>query len=179
MADLFEQLNDENFFTSFVKSHYQTAPREIASVMTCDHVIADDRITYAYGEYRQNISKFAVLLQSSNPDHYKRAGALLHSLASSDIVTDIVLGESVDNLEAGFTRVLVGDAQHVLPFVRFYETYYNQALAFDFAYRCCAAYEDEPRPYTLDYLHTVCRYLTVEPNLSLDACFILFKSLMT
>jgi len=146
--------------------------------MHCDHEIDQARIEYAYNEYTQAIGRFAVFLDSKNPDHYKRAGALLHALATSKIVSRITLESNCEDLESGFTRVHQGDAQHVLPFVRFYDTFFNQALAFDLAYRCCAAYEDNPRSYDFDYLHNVCRYLYEEANTNIESCFMLFKSLM-
>jgi hypothetical protein len=179
VPDLFEDLNDQSKFCDLVGSHFSQAPHEISAVMACAHTLSPERVEYAYGEYKQNINKFAVLLHSENPDHYKRAGALLHALNSSKIVVAVDLESSAEDLETGFTRVQMGDANHILHFVKFYNEYYNQALAFDFAYRCCAAYETNPRTYDFDYLHNVCRYLKAQPNVSVDSCFILFKSLMT
>ncbi len=178
MNGLFRALEDEAFFVDFVREQYVKGPNEISSVMWHKHVTDDDRIRYAFGEYTQNVSKFAVLLHSENPDHYKRAGALLHALYQSEIITALNLESNSDELEAGFTRVNVGDAEHVLPFVKFYEEFANQMAAFNLAYRCCAAYEENPRDYDFDYLHNVCRYLKANNNLSVDSLFILFKSLM-
>jgi hypothetical protein len=76
------------------------------------------------------------------------------------------------------TRVRLGDAEAVLPFVEFWEAYHNQALAFEIAYRCCASYEKDARPYSFDFLHNTCRYLFASPDLSIDSCFMLFKALM-
>ncbi|MGQ3039384.1 MAG: hypothetical protein ACT6TH_08555 [Brevundimonas sp.] len=178
MAQLFDDLSDKTKFCKFVKDHFSAAPNEIAGLMACKHNISDDRIEYAFDEYTQSISRFAVYLDSKNPDHYKRAGALLHALSVSEIVVSIDLESSSEDLESGFTRVHNADAEHVLPFVKFYETYFNQALAFHLAYRCCAAYEDNPRPYDFDYLHNVCRYLYDDANVNVEACFMLFKSIM-
>lgn len=178
MNGLFRDLEDKQFFVDFVRARYLTGPSEINAVMNHKHVLDDGRLDYAYAEYMQNVSQFAVLLHSENPDHYKRAGALLHALYQSKIVTDLGLESSAEELEAGFTRVNVGDAQHVLKFVAFYEEFHNQMLAFNVAYQCCAAYEKEPRDYGFDYLHNVCRYLKANNNLSVDSLFLLFKSLM-
>ncbi|MGX1745001.1 MULTISPECIES: hypothetical protein [unclassified Brevundimonas] len=178
MAELFDELADRDQFCAIVKAHLAKAPQQIAALMHCEHEIDDARIEYAYEEYTQSINKFAVYLDSKNPDHYKRAGALLHALATSKVVVEIQLEATGEDLEAGFTRVTKGDAEHMLPFVQFYETYFNQALAFDLAYQCCAAYEDEPREYDFDYFHNVCRYLYEEANTNVESCFMLFKSLM-
>lgn len=178
LPDLFQVLNEEEQFCAVVREHFVKAPNEIAAVMACDHALSDERIRYAFNEYKQNLATFSVLLHSANPDHYKRAGALLHALSNAQIVQTIKFESSEEDLAAGYTRVSNGDAEHVLPYVKFYSVYYNQTLAFDLAYKCCAAYEEEPRPYSFDYLHNVCHYLLRQSNLSLDSCFMIFKSLM-
>ena len=174
----FVDLSDKNFFVGFVTDYLQAAPQEIASVMRCTPKVDSGRVELAYGAYHQNIEKFAVLLRSSNPDHYKRAGALLHALYQSEPVVSVGLESSSEDLESGFTRVTLGDAQHILSFVEFYEEFHNQMLSFDIAYRFCASYEPDPRGYNFDYLHNVCRYLKSNKNLSVDSFFIMFKSLM-
>lgn len=178
MNGLFQKFEDKEFFCTFIRDRYLGGPAEIKSVMGHKHTLDESRLEYAYGEYVQNVAKFAVLLHSENPDHYKRAGALLHALYQSKIVTELGLESTSEELEAGFTRVHVGDAEHILPFVAFYEEFHNQMLAFDVAYRCCASYEDAPREYDFDYLHNVCRYLKANNNLSVDSLFMMFKSLM-
>lgn len=178
MNGLFKDLEDKDFFCQFIRGRYAEAPKEISAVMAANHVLDDSRVEYSHGEYIQNVSKFAVLLHSENPDNYKRAGALLHALYQSEIVSALHLESSADELEAGYTRVNVGDAEHMLSFVKFYEEYHNQMLAFNLAYKCCSSYEETPRPYDFDYLHNACRYLKANNNLSVDSLFMLFKSLM-
>lgn len=178
MNGLFKKLENEEDFKKIVSSHFTTAPEEISAVMRCVNHIADDRLEYAFGEYTQSVEKFAVLLQSKNPDHYKRSGALLHALYQSEIIIDVELESTSDDLESGFTRVNVGDAEHILPFVRFYEEYHNQMMSFDLAHQFCAAYEDEPRRIDIDYLHNMCRYLKANSNLQVDSLFMVLKSLM-
>lgn len=182
MNGLFVELDREDEFKAFVTKYYNTTPALISSWLGCVNTIDDARVTYAYKEYRQNVDKFAVLLHSNNPDHYKRSGALLHALYQSTIVTEVNLTPgpygSVDDLESGFTRVSYGDAEHILSFVNFYKEFYNQILAFELAYRACAAYEKSPRVITFDYLRNVCRYLKANTNLNVDSCFMIFKSLM-
>lgn len=178
MPDLFETLNDERTFCEFVRKNFVDAPREISAVMACDHTLSEARIRYAFNEYQQNLATFSVLLHSANPDHYKRAGALLHALSNAKIVEAIKFESSPEDLAAGYTRVSNGDAEHILQYVEFYDVYYNQTLAFNLAYKCCAAYEVEPKRYNFDYLHNVSHYLLTQSNLSLDSCFMIFKSLM-
>lgn len=180
MADgIFALLDDEQGFCEFIREKFSRAPGEITGIMRCEHVLDQARIRFAFNEYKQSLSKFSVFLHSENPDHYKRAGALLSALIQSDVITELKLESSADDLEGGFSRVTKADADYVFPFVRFYETYYNEAAAFQVAYRCCAAYEAEPREFDVDYFYNVCRYLRADKaNFSQDAAFMLFKSLM-
>ena len=176
--DLFERLSDKAGFCEFVTQQLLEGPKQITAIMACAHVVAGDRVEFAFNAYSQAISKFSLYLHSKNPDHYKRAGALLYGLNSAAVITQVDMESTSEELEAGYTRVTLGDAEHKLPFVQFYETYFNQAASFEIAYRCCAAYEEHPTEYDFDYLHNVCRYMKNERGVSLDDCFILFKSLM-
>ena len=178
MNGLFKKLEDEAAFVEFVETHYRAVPGEISKIMWCKPQIDKDRLRYAHREYTQNIGKFALYLHSSNPDQYKRAGALLHALYKAAIIRDLGLESNSEDLEGGLSRVTDGDAQHMLPFLKFWEAYHNQALAFDIAYGCCASYETAPRPYSFEYLHNMCRFLKESPDLSIDTCFMIFKSLM-
>lgn len=178
MNDLFNAIEDEDQFVVFVSEKYTRAPEEIADVMHCSISIDLARVKLAHGQYMQNLDKLKILLKSSNPDHYKRAGSLLHSLYQTDIIVEIDPESSADELEAGYTRVPKFDADSMAEFVRFYESYHNQFHAFDLAYRCCAAYESADKGYDFDYLQNMCRYLRGQSNLSLETFFMLFKSLM-
>ncbi len=178
MNDLFKTLENEDQFVGFVSEKYTRAPDEISDVMRCTITIEPERVRLAYGQYVQNLEELKVLLKSSNPDHYKRAGSLLHCLYQTHVIVGIELESSADDLDAGFSRVSKFDADHVAEFVRFYENYHNQFHAFDLAYRCCAAYERGNRGYDFDYLQNMCRYLSGQSNLGLATFFMLFKSLV-
>jgi hypothetical protein len=178
MNGIFDRLDDTEYFVDFITKRITDAPLELSSVMFVRNVYDIERLSYAADEYRQNINKFAVLLHSRNPDHYKRAGSLLHALYQSQPIVSVECESSVEELEAGYTRVNFGDAQHILPFAKFYNEYANEVMSFDIAYRCCASYESKPPSYDFDYLHNVCRYLNLNKNLSVDSLFLLFKSLM-
>jgi hypothetical protein len=175
---LFDELNDQATFKKYLIEHFTKAPNEL-TLLTCTNQIDEARVDYAFGEYQQNLEKFSVLLKSKNPDHYKRAGALLHALYQSDIVTATKFDQQeLDDLETGFMMVSHGDAQHMLSFIDFYLENHNQILAFDFAYQCCDSYEKEPCAYDIDYLLNVCRFQKANPNMPVDVFFMLFKSLM-
>ena len=178
MDGLFADISNEEHFVNHITKSYEQVPRAIRSVMWCEQTVDAERVQHAFTLYTQNIETFKLYLASENPDHYKRAGALLHALYKSNCVIELKLESSSEELDAGYTRVAQGDAEAVISFVTFYEVYHNQLLAFDTAYRCCVAYEDDPQSYDFDYLHNVCRYLQANNNLSLDSMHMLFKSLM-
>lgn len=174
---LFSELDDEARFCAFIKEKFSRAPTEIAALMHCEPVLDDERIRYAFNEYQQALKRFSIYLHSENPDHYKRAGALMYALAQADVIVGLGLESTSEELEAGFTRVHKGDADFVLKFVKFYEDFHNEAYAFQVAFRCCAAYEKDPREIDEDYVLNICRWLKCD-QVTVDACFIAFKSLM-
>lgn len=175
----FADLEDSTKFCEIVRAHFGTTPSDIANHVRCTTALDPARIEYAHGEYLQDISKFAVLLQSKNPDHYKRAGALLHAVYTSNVITSLDFNrDDLMAFEAGFSRYSYGDEQYTLKFVQFFDQFHNELLSFDLAYRACSSYERAPRPVDFDYLHNVCTYLKKNPTINVDTCFILFKSLM-
>lgn len=179
---LFKQLERKDFFVPFVIDFYQAVPKEVAPILGCQVEIDEGRIEYAHSEYVQRINQFSALLASANPDHYKRAGALLYSLYQGprQIITNLNWEHSPDDLETGFGPVAVtkAEADEMLPFARFYDDYHNEQVAFDFCYRCCAAYDPSPRTYHFDYLHNLCWFMKEKPDTAPEAYWIIFKSLM-
>lgn len=178
MNGLFVDLEDQANFIAFMNEQLESAPNELKAVMHVSNVCDGPLIEYAANEYHQNIEKFSLLLHSKNPDQYKRAGALLHALYQAKPIVAVNWEATPEELAAGYTRVTQGDANYILPFAEFYDEFYNEMMAFDIAYRSCAAYVDAPVTYDFDYLRNVCRYLKSNDNLSVDSLFMLFKSLM-
>jgi hypothetical protein len=176
----FSELDDETVFRSKVKSYFESVPNEISDLLECTVEVDDDRVEYAYNAYIQGVERFTLLLKSKDPDHYKRAGALLHALYTSKVITDVGYGVDAEDVECGLGPVHVhhGDIATSLPFKSFYDEFHNEMVAFFMAYRYCAAYDPEPRVFDFDYLQTVCVYLKKNGNLSVESFFILFKSLM-
>ncbi|WP_294195456.1 hypothetical protein [uncultured Sphingomonas sp.] len=180
MAGVFSELEEKSAFQEQVTRYFESVPSEISELLECDVVIDHDLVEYAHTAYTQGVDKFSLLLKSKDPDHFKRAGALLHALYTSKIISSVDYGVSSDEVEAGMgpVHVHIGDIQTSLPFKAFYDEYHNELVAFIMAYQYCAAYEPSPRPYDFDYLQTVCVYLKKNANLSVESFFILFKSLM-
>lgn len=183
MADLFASLGEAEFFRKYVTRHFSQAPQAVIEDFPCANTVDAARVDLAYQSYTKSISEFAVLLHSENPDHYKRSGALLHSLYKSQIVTKVEFNEGkyghLDEVEAGEKIGLsYTDAQSMAHMPRFYEDYYNQLLSFDLAYKCCVAYEDNPTTYNFEYLYNMCHYLWMNENLSVGSCAMIFRSLM-
>ena len=183
MSGIFLDLEQHDKFCEFV-CEQEAASKLIVTdwFPQCWTEVDKKAISFAHHQYKESVDNFSRLLQSGNPDHYKRSGALLHALQKNKIITSLVLGNGPfgnrDDLESGFALVSYGDAQHVLKFADFYDEYHNQILAFESAFRCCCTYEEAPRRCDFDYLHNVCRYLKENRNLDVDSCFMIFKSLM-
>jgi hypothetical protein len=184
MNGIFAKLQEPDFFRTYVIEHFERAPAAVIEHFPCKNTVAQDRVTFAYDKYKNNIQTYSVLLHSENPDHYKRSGALLHALYRSKIVTKIEYfdGEygSKDDMEQGFClQISYAQAQEQIAFPKFYDEYHNHLLSFDLAYKCCVAYEDHlPSGYTFEYLYNMCHYLWKNEDLTQDSCSMIFRSLM-
>lgn len=176
MINFFEMMEDKDFFKDVIRKAYTTAPTRISDIMWCNQEIDEARISFAYSEYTQEINRFKMYLHSANPDQHKRAGALLFSLYNAEIIKSLNLESTADDLESGFTRVTIGDADHNLQFVRFYEEYHNVLIAYSISLRACNLYETTPLMPTFDYIHNICRYLKSNDELSVDSLFVQFKA---
>lgn len=180
--DFFKSLEHLPTFEAYVQNHFQNAPNTVAADFVCVNTVDTARIQFAHGEYMQNVKAFTVLLLSENPDQYKRAGALLQALLASQIVTEIKFDDnkhgSIEDIESDPPLGLsYANAQDMTRLPRFYKEYYNELLSFDLAYQCCAAYEQDPRPYDVGFLENICFYLQTE-DVSVDACAMMFRALM-
>jgi len=173
-------LEAEAFFKDFVGNFFRQIPTEMGPIFECSVEVDDERLDYAYRAYTQNIKKLALQLYSENPDHYKRAGALLQAVHSAAIINGVNFVANLDDIECGFSPIHMrhNDTVSEMPFARFFEQYANEMNSFILAYRCCAVYEPEPRIYNDDYLHVVCVFLNGEKNHSVENLFMIFKSLM-
>lgn len=180
MNGIFKSLEDPEYFTGYVRDHYEKAPAAVVKDFPCVNSIGDDRIDVAFTQYTQNIKVYSVLLASENPDHYKRSGALLHALNNGKIITEVKFVADKDWVESGFALgINYGEAKEKIEYPKFYEDYHNELLAFDLAYSCCSAYEDqEPDGYDFGYLYNVCHYLWKNKDLTVDSLAMLFRSLM-
>ena len=165
---------------SFVGEYFSSAPSELGEFLDCTPELDKSRLAYAHTEYTQNISKFALYLDSKDPDHYKRAGALLHALYLSKPITSIVFRPEMDEVDVLSTPlgVVFADINKEMTFAAFYRDYHNEFTSFALCYDICCQYEEDPRSFTQDYLKTVCTYLYNNRNLSVESLFMLFKSLM-
>lgn len=175
---VFLELNDKAFFTDTVTARFDLAATKLMPLIHCVHQLDNARVEFAYNEYRQHIDQFTVLLQSEDPDHYKRAGALLHALYKSESVTSVDFAPDKDEIDGGMTRLQYHDGLHTIDMIDFYREYHNELVAFDLAYDCCATYEEEPVLYDFEFLHNACRYLKSNSSLCLDTCFMFFRALM-
>lgn len=180
VSNLFQQLEDRDFFKEYVTKFFSNIPSEMAEIFECSVDVDESRVDYAYKAYKLNIQKFAELLYSEDPDHYKRSGAILQALHEASIIQDVSFVCSLDDIETGFSPIHMryGDTVKEMPFARFFDAYANELNSFIFAYNCCAAYEDDPKPYDVEYLTTMCAFLKGETSHSVESLFMIFKSFM-
>jgi hypothetical protein len=172
----FEQLDDEGFFTGLVLEHYRDGWIELTAKVGCVPVIDADRIKLAFGAYTQTLNEIKNLLHSQNPDHYKRAAALLDALVRAELITELNVDPAYyssleDNSAHGLSY---DDCQFRLKFIEFYKEYCNQLMAFDLAFRCCAVYESAKKVYSPNYLENMCHYLKAQRTV--NSLNMIFKS---
>src|ERR1700685_3476917 len=83
MASLFREIETFESFRRIIKQMLVDAP---ASVIRCIHDINDDNFGYAFNEYIAGVQRFAARLHSQDPDHRKRASALIRAIVVSQLV---------------------------------------------------------------------------------------------
>ena len=104
MNGIFRDLEDEEFSFSTLTGQFNNTPAAAIEDFPCTHTVNNERVTYSFGECTQNIRQYALLLHSENPDHYKRAGALLHALYRNKIITDVAFAQGKDDVEGDSRR---------------------------------------------------------------------------
>jgi len=142
--------------------------------------IDEARVAYAHNAYMQGVQRFSVVLDSGDPDHYKRAGALLDALYISRPIDWAIPEEDMESVDTLATPLGVSykESEESLAFSRLYSSFHNELTAFALAYDCCRQYEESPTPIDIEFVKTVCVYLSNNGNLSVESVFILFKSLV-
>lgn len=176
----FSQLSDPDFFVQFVKEQYEEGWVRLAKVSKSKVVTNPDLIRLAYDGYMLNLKQYTVALRSKNPNHYKRAGALLHCLyvnAAASPIAHIEWGSDVSRLtDYDAVGVSYGDAEYWNNFVNYYDEYANLILAFDLAFRCCDTYEGAILRYDKDYLDNMAYYMAENTEISVASFVMIFKS---
>ncbi|PPQ16325.1 hypothetical protein CV770_26630 [Bradyrhizobium sp. AC87j1] len=174
----FEQLDAKDFFVEFVTQHFSTAWVEVTAPVGLSPVVDQERVEFAYETYINNLNEIRVRLHSQNPDHYKRAAALLDALNRAEVIQDLeydgVLKSALeDNTAIGLSY---HDCQYRLKFIDFYEASANQVMAFDLAFRCCQAYEAAEVKYSPNYLENMVHYLCENTDQNVQSLYMIFKS---
>lgn len=180
MDEFFTKLDDRDYFCEMVRSFYEGASAELAPIFECKIEIDPAKLDYAHGEYTQAVKKLVLHVDSKNPDHFKRAGALLHALRDG-IIAQITYGTDWEEVEAGGGPLDLhyNDVSSGMEFKRFFDRFHDEMLAFMFAFKCCDAYQLGDNSYSFDYLQNICAYLQRNPSDDgLETCFMIFKSLM-
>lgn len=178
-SNILRKLEDEAYFVEFVQAHY-VQTEDYGGLLECTVHADPERLKWAHKEYVQGVAEFKIRLDSGDPDHYKRSGALLRALYRIKPIIDVEFDPDLGEFDSLFTPIGVShaDAEYTLSLGRFFSEYHNELTAFSLAYNVCATYEDKPVDISAAYLHTMCVYLSSSDNLSADSLYMIFKSLM-
>ncbi|MER8435656.1 hypothetical protein NKH36_02000 [Mesorhizobium sp. M1312] len=175
----FEELDDRDFFVAFVEEYYKSGWPAANKAGGAAVALEGDLINLAYDTYQLSLQSYKVALHSKNPDHYKRAGALLHALYKTQPIVSISWGADVERLlNAENVGVSYDDAQHWDDFVSWWDQYSNYVMAFDLAFRCCQVYEDAARPYDKDVLDNMAYYMAENTNINVGSFVTILKAFM-
>jgi hypothetical protein len=175
--DILIRIEDEAEFIAFIHAITEMATNPLEYYVRLKNEIDPERAALAYRQYKLGIDHFANYLQSANPDHYKRCGALLHALCSNPVLRNLDIPYSADDVEAGYSPFTLGDTPYIVESLRFYEEYYNVFAAFELCFKICCAYENNKKNLEFDVVHNICHYLK-QNHLVPDSYFMLFRLLM-
>ncbi|MCP1245199.1 hypothetical protein NKW54_04510 [Acetobacter cerevisiae] len=188
MSD-FKGLDDLSSYCDFLSSQYHQAPKKISAVLNCDISVDESAISSSYDEYQTYVKYFSNKVESSNPDHYKRSGALLLALSNHDIISGLSYPDvsCVEEMDEPFTPLGMsyGDKEHVKPYLKLFSEFPNQVMSFHISYRMMCLYEKNAKnlAYTAEYYENVCALLRKDKFAGMhriitpDSAFLIFKSL--
>ncbi len=177
MSNLFIELEDRENFFRFVGLRLKAVEHQLGDYVACKITVDDKKLQLAHADYIKNLANLTETIESRDPDHYKRAGALLHALNVNRPITNVHVLSDIE-----FTDIANGPLpkraiiEH--DFAKFYETNYNEFAAFGISYSLCCLYEGTKRKPTWDYVQTVCVYLNNVREAPVESYFLLLKSLM-
>lgn len=179
VENILRQLEDAEFFVEQVGAHFRNT-NDYGDLLACTVTVDEDRLRWAHTEYQQGVNEFSIRLQSGDPDHYKRCGALLRALYRIKPITNVDFNPEIGEFDTLLTPVGVthADAVYTLSLGRTFDVYHNELTAFSYVYNVCCMYEEKPVKVCDKYIHTMCAYLASNDNLSADSLYMIFKSLM-
>lgn len=177
--NILRDLEDEEFFVNFVRTHYESTS-DYGNLLSCTVTVDEDRVKWAHKEYQQGVDEFKIRLDSGDPDHYKRCGALLRALYRIKPIVAVDFTPELEEFDTLFTPLGVShsESEYALSMGRTFSVFHNELTAFALAYNVCAMYENKPSEINADYIHTMCVHLASSDNLSGDSLYMIFKSLM-
>jgi hypothetical protein len=174
----FEELDDPDFFVMVVTEHFANSWGEVTGAVKVTPVVSGDRVALAYDIYQSELKEIRLLVPSRKPDHYKRAACLLHALVRAQVVEDVDYDTAyVEELESGMMMgVTYAHAQSELKLFEFLGNNGNEAMAFDFAFRCCQVYETSTKEYGENFFQTMVRHLCAYDGRDVHGLHLIFKA---
>lgn len=177
MADLFIGLQDQAKFLAFVGGQLKLVENELGDYIACSVSVDIKTLQLSYLDYIKNVANMTPTIESRDPDHYKRCGALLHALNVHRPIVNVHMISDFDktDLDEGCASDAALSEQS---FSQFYQEFPNEFSSFHLCFQLCCHYEEKKLTYTRDYLDTVCVYMDNVRNAPAESHFMLFKSLM-
>lgn len=177
---IFVLIEEKTQFEKLAQDAATACPAELQHYFTMKNNLSNEAIGLAHEKYVLEIKRYTAYLPSKEPDHYKRAGALLQALCSNPIISKVGLPpglEDPQSIKDGFSQIPNADAETVGKCLQFYVDYVNQFAAFDIALRACCTHEPTVKNLDFPTVHNICHYLRTN-NLVSDSYFMLFRLLM-
>lgn len=179
----FPDLDDEAFFVDFVDEQFLNGWPRVSAKSNAKMTTDREVIKVAYQNYMASVATYRLALPSKNPDHYKRAGSLLHGLYKANGTKKIVQLEWPKEVERLKNHDGVGvshaDAEYWNSFTDWYDDYCNEMMSFDLAFRCCEMHEVGKWKYNKDFIDNICYYMAENSNLNVGSFIMIFKAYFT
>ena len=154
-------LDDVNIFCNLISSSAQQLIARLSN-SRIRAIINNSELIIAFEMYRGAVLRYKSLLAFGEPGHHRHGGILLFALSSRQPITELVLQDDGASIDHRIELLL---------------QYPNEILAFDFAYRYCAMYEEEIKEIRFDYLVDMCWSLR-HRHISENGAFMVLKSLL-
>jgi len=178
MPNILKDIETEAAFLELMAELKKETVWPLSYFFSHDNDINVERARLAHSKYKLEIDRFAMYLNSANPDHYKRCGALFQALHMNPVVRTTEFGEDPEEIRNGFSRYPQAEEQKIADALEFHRDYFEVFAAFNLCFRICASYEQAMKDeLSFRTVECICHYVQ-NNKLSADSYYMIFKMLM-